>query len=276
MQKYEVTVPDWDIPLPRSTFTERWNLDQINAHSAHSRNILGRGITVAILDTGVDGDHEHLRGSVLTGYNAIDGSENTDDDNCHGTHVASIVKQVAPECRILPVKVLNENNAGTWAWVRDGIEFAAANGADIINMSLGSKTIPQEVSSAIDEAHEHGAILVAASGNDGTRKPFYPASFSNVLSVGATECNGSIWPLTTQYMTDVFAPGVHIEAANFNTTNEYRLKSGTSMAAPHASGAMALLAQLGQTEQFAQIVINRRIDCAKIGTQQTYIPLFNL
>ena len=249
------------------------NLKQIGADVAHERGLLGDGVTVAVIDSGIDTTHPDLKGKVTAHKNFIADDEDDKDYVGHGTHVASTIAGtgalsegrylgVAPHAKLIDAKVCGLSTCPESAII-EGMEWAAEQGARIINMSLGGTDSPGE--DLLEEAlnslsKKHGALFVAAAGNDfvfgftvGS-----PASAERALAVGALDPDA----LPTDFsqrglMGDValkpelVAPGVDITAARSNfmkgegkgPIDGYLTASGTSMAAPHVSGAAALLSQ---------------------------------
>ncbi|WP_035179401.1 S8 family peptidase [Alkalihalobacterium bogoriense] len=241
----QVTVPNDEFFAPY-----QWNLSQISAESGWNFSGGDEDIIIAILDTGVDPDHQDLAGKVLEGFNAIDGSSDTTDEHGHGTHVAGIaaaltnnvtgIAGVAWENLILPIKVLDENGEGTSFEVARGIRWAVDNGAQVINMSLGDYHSSFALHDAIKYADNHDVILIAASGNDNVSTPMYPARYKEVLTVGAvTENRERAFFSNYGGHIDVTAPGEHIPSLFPN--NNYVVMSGTSMAAPHVAGLAGLI-----------------------------------
>jgi len=204
------------------------------------------------------------------------------DDQGHGTHVAGIaaaainngqgIAGIAGQSLILPVKVLNENNQGTWADVAEGIIYAVDQGARVINLSLGSTADSSTVHDAVLYAWSHNVVIVAAAGNDGTTTPYYPAAYAEVIGVSATTPD-DVRAGFSSYGThiSVAAPGATI----YSTTpgNSYSFKSGTSMAAPHVSGLAALLlAQDGSrtNAEVRQIIEQSADDLGAPGWDEEY------
>jgi subtilisin family serine protease len=189
---------------------------------------------------------------------------NVEDDNGHGSHVSGTaaaetnnsigVAGLSWGARIMPVKVLDENGEGFYSDVIEGIVYAAYNGAKIINLSLGGEERSDAMQDAVNYAHSQGALLIAATGNDGG-EVLYPAACENVLAVAATDENDNR-PIFSNYgpEVDVAAPGVEIYST-WPWRNGYWTLSGTSMAAPHVSGLAALVWSVcpgytpGQVEQ---------------------------
>ncbi|NBI27992.1 peptidase S8 [Chengkuizengella sp. YPA3-1-1] len=213
-------------------------------------------VVVAVLDTGVQANHEDLLGQVIPGYDFIDNDSDASDEQGHGTHVAGTVGAltnngvgvagVAPNVKIMAIRVLNEVGRGTNAGVADGITYAADNGADVINLSLGSTVSSAAVEDAVNYAWEKGAVIISAAGNDGVNVQNYPAAYQNSLAVAATDSNDNKWS-SSNYgsWVDVAGPGVGIISTRLG--GGYVSSNGTSMATPHVAGLAALLASQGKT-----------------------------
>jgi len=217
----------------------------------------GAGITVGIVDSGVQGDHPDLAGRVLGGASIQGGvvtpGGGATDVNGHGTHVAGIIGAgvngvgivgVAPEVTILPVRVLDSNGVGANSDIGAGITWAVDHGANVINISIGSNTNSPSVSSAVDYAVQRGVTVVAAAGNNHQLSPpdvpQYPAALDSTVAVAALSQNGGIASYsTTGAYVDVAAPGSSIWSSIPPST--WGTKSGTSMASPHVAALIALI-----------------------------------
>jgi thermitase len=212
-------------------------------------------IMIAVVDTGLNLNHPEFSGRVVAGYDFINNDADPMDDNGHGTHTAGIVAAgsnngigmvgVCPQCSIMPVKVFNQNNAGTWSSVAKGVLYAVDQGARVINLSLGAAVSSQTLEEAIAYATAHDVLVVAAAGNMGTDRKFYPAALDGVLAVSATDAQDSHWSLSNygDYI-DVAAPGYAIFSTYHDLNNYYQgynYMSGTSMAAPFVAGLAGLL-----------------------------------
>ena len=224
----------------------------------------GKGITVAILDTGCDLTHPDLKDQIIGGRNFTN-DDNGDPDvykdyNGHGTHVAGTIAAiqnnngvvgVAPEAKLLIIKVLDKKGSGQYEWIINGINYAIEQKADIISMSLGGPVDVPELHEAIQTAVQHNILVVCAAGNEGdgndsTDEFAYPGSYNEVISVGAVDLNRNSSRFSnSNNEVDLVAPGEKILSTYLNGT--YATLSGTSMATPHVSGAMALIKVLANS-----------------------------
>lgn len=216
----------------------------------------GDGIKVAILDTGIDPYHPLFAGRIVAARDFIenhDGAEelaygvDTNGDGVldgaygHGTHVAGIVTLVAPGAKLLVGRVLDSDGIGDVATVAAGIRWAQQNGARVINLSLGTLQRSEAIDDAIEEAEEHGVVVVTSAGNWGASTPReYPASSAEAIAVAACDEDGAPTPWTSygDYV-GVTAPGVAIRSAY--PGGLYKQWAGTSMSAAFVSGTAALL-----------------------------------
>ncbi|MDI6901884.1 MAG: S8 family serine peptidase [Anaerosomatales bacterium] len=237
----------------------QWPLARIQAQTAWDIERGDASVTVAVIDTGVDLDHPDLIGKIDTArdWDFIAGDAVADDDNGHGTHVAGLIAATtnntigiagaAPEVRILPVKVLTSAGTGTAESLAQGINYAVAQGADIINMSLGGPAGGPVMQTAVQNAVAAGVVVVAASGNLGySSAVFYPAAYPECLAVGATTVDDERASYSNAGLPlDVMAPGGASDGLVYSTVPygdpPYGWKYGTSMAAPHVAAAAALL-----------------------------------
>jgi len=210
---------------------------------------------VAVLDTGFQLTHPQLVNRLTTArYDFVDNDANPDnilDANGdgqadgvsgHGTHVAGVVAQAAPEAMIMPLRVLDTNGVGNIAWVIEAIQYAEANGANVINLSLGMPTHSNAVEEALYQAkHDFNIVVVAAAGNDNSNQRTFPAAFNDsVIAVSAVGATGE----KTDFSN--FGPWVEIAAPGDSIYSAFPLNgfawwSGTSMAAPWIAGQAALL-----------------------------------
>ena len=225
--------------------------------------------TVAVIDTGVFQGAPDFAGTNFTqGYNFVGKNWNANDDYGHGTHVAGTIAQATNNkigvagaafeyAIIMPIKVLDYEGKGIASDIAKGIYYAADNGAKIINMSLGSSMSSQAIFSAINYAGNKGITMIAACGNSNNSFCDYPAGYSSVISVGATQYNGNKAPYSSYGPTlalaapggnnrvdenkDGYPDGILQQTFRKNGTLGYMFYHGTSMAAPHVSAVAAMV-----------------------------------
>lgn len=213
----------------------------------------GKNVTVYVLDTGIEADHDELKGRVAQGINIVDGNLNPKDDHGHGTHCAGIIAGktvgMAKNATLVPVKILTSEGKGTTEFAVLGIIYAMKshhqriktekNPRSVVNMSLGG--INSEILKQVaNRAVAAGLTIVAAGGNDASNAcEFSPASIHEVITVGAINREDEIAEFSnTGKCINVYAPGVEIVSSHLNNT--LKALSGTSMAAPHVSGLAVL------------------------------------
>ncbi|MEU1601017.1 S8 family serine peptidase [Streptomyces sp. NPDC005708] len=262
------------------------SVPQIGAPKAWAAGYDGKGVKIAVLDTGVDGDHPDLKGQVIEAKN-FSTAATTADKVGHGTHVASIAagtgakskgkyKGVAPGAKIISGKVLDDDGYGDDSGILAGMEWAAQQGADIVNLSLGGIDTPDidPLEAEVNKLSEQKGILFAiAAGNDGElgdRTIGSPGSAADALTVGAVDDNDRLASFSSRgpgldgaIKPDVTAPGVNITAAAApgslidkevgENPAGYLTISGTSMATPHVAGAAAILKQEHPDWTFAEL-----------------------
>ena len=228
----------------------QWNLPSIETEKGWNVSKGSDKILIAVLDTGVQLDHPDLKGKIAEGTNIVDKAAPPEDDVGHGTHVSGIIAASVNNGegvaglswynKVLPVKVLDSSGAGSTYSVAEGIIWATDHGAKVINMSLGNYAQAQFLHDAVKYAYDRDVVLVAASGNDNTDRPGYPAAYPEVLAVASTDANGAKSSFSNfgDYI-DVAAPGASI--ASTYPGSQYAALSGTSMSSPHVAALAGLI-----------------------------------
>lgn len=252
--------------------SEQWAIGKTQqAEAAAATRGGSKEVVIAIVDTGVDLKHPDLKGKLVKGYNAtgvggLFGLGSAADDNGHGTHCAGIAAAItnnnvgiagmAPNCKIMPVRVLAGAGSGSLLSVAKGITWAADHGADVISLSLGGPGTMATLGVAVKHAISKNSVVIAAMGNSGHNgNPIsYPAAYPGVISVGATDADDKIAMFSSyNKYCSVSAPGVKIWAttptydvwltknSGGRITKEYSFMSGTSMATPLVAGLAGLV-----------------------------------
>ena len=248
---------------------QQYGLDMIEADPAHQVTT-GSGAVVAVIDTGVLPTHEDLQGRLLLGHDFVQKDDTPQDGDGHGTHVTGIVaatagngvgvEGVAPGAMVLPVRVLDDDGSGSSEDVAAGIDYAVAQGADVINLSLGGLPLVDSLvgdstfTDAVERAVASGAVVVAAAGNDSLPICEQPEVQGKILCVGAVDKR----EMRTFYSSsgNISAPGgsgLGGDEDIVSTYNDGRYTeiAGTSQATPHVSGVAALLVSRGVRGQAA-------------------------
>lgn len=258
-----------------SVRSEQWHLKTLRVAEAWTYSS-GEGVTVAVIDSGVEADHVDLAGQVLPGLDMVSGAGVGHKDGVgHGTTVAAIIAGrgdddsgvvgIAPKAKILPVRVLDDENRYDDALVvAKGVRWAVDHGARVINLSLGGNGSSPALAAALDYAFAKDVVVVACTGNktpSGPSDVWYPAREPGVLAVAGMERNGDVlWPDSiTGSQTVLTAPATQIVGAG---PEGYWQVQGTSFAAPMVSGTAALIRSRWPMMS-APEVINRIIRTAK-------------
>jgi type VII secretion-associated serine protease mycosin len=230
---------------------QEWQLPLLHAQQAWHYST-GRGVTVAVLDSGVDATHPDLSGRVLPGIDLVDGSTDGRKDFVgHGTTVAGLiagrpdgdgVEGLAYEAKILPVRVLDANNRyGDATTVANGVTWAVDHGAQVINMSLGGAAESDALASAIRYAFDHDVVVVACAGNvaEGVPTVWYPGRASGVVAVSALDPDENFWSGSLSGpQVALSAPGNGLVGAR---PSGYWKVQGTSFATPLVAATAALI-----------------------------------
>src|SRR5213593_1139558 len=260
-------------------YQNQWSLPKIGWDLVFGTVTPTGSAIVAVLDTGVDGQHPDLAGNVIPGISILDGSPGTTDPSGHGTWVAGIaaaqtntmegVAGVAyAGVRVMPVTVLDANGLGQDSDVIAGVIWAADHGADVILMAFSNPGFSQNLQDAIDYAWSKGIVLVAAVGNDATSTATFPAGDRGVMGVAATDQNDAQAYFSNQgQAVFIAAPGVDIQTIDLN--GNYIVISGTSASAAHVAGLAAFMKAADSTLTNGVIVgrIARNADPAGMSDQ---------
>jgi subtilisin family serine protease len=227
--------PGADIHAP-----EAWNVEKGSS-----------SLIITVIDTGCDLDHPDLTGKFVTGYDFINNYSDPSDDNGHGTYCAGIAAAVTDNAagiagvswgsKLMPVKALDATGTGNYLTLAVGLIYAADNGAQVINLSLGGDTPSTTLEEAMQYAYAKGVVICAAAGNSGTSGVSYPAAYTQYcLAVAATDHNDQRASFSSYGPeVDAAAPGVEIHSTYKD--GAYKTASGTSATAPFVSGLAALL-----------------------------------
>ena len=236
--------------------TVPYGIENVQAEKAYSYGYNGKGVKVAVLDTGIDRNHPDLR--VVGGYSPYTYGTDANpfiDPNGHGTHVAGTIAAlnnnigvvgVASQADLYAVKVLKADGRGSFVDIAKGIEWSINNGMQVINMSLGSNSYSQAIHEMVDYAYyEKGIIIVAAAGNDGNGygdTVDYPARHDSVIAVAnVDQYNNRVRSSSTGNTVEISAPGYNVYSTMPGGT--YASMTGTSMASPHVAGVYVLMRQ---------------------------------
>lgn len=299
-QRVALNVPIEEFRAPNDPFLEyQPNMTIVQAKDL-SGVAQGSGVIVAVIDTGVATGGQDAPVNVLTGYDFVNNDNDATDDQGHGTHVAGTISQatnngvgimgIVPNASILPVKVLDADGSGFNTDTIAGINYAVQQGADVINLSLGSSSPSAAEESAIDAAVNAGVAVIGASGNDGDKTgngTYYPGSYINAIGVSATDMQGNVTgysntgsavdlsapggDLSVDADSDGFPDGILQETIDGAGGYNYYFYEGTSMATPHVAGAFASLMASGASNSEAELyLINSAQDYGATGKDPNY------
>jgi thermitase len=237
--------------------SQQWAWDVIQAYQAWDTTQGSSTVVIAIVDTGIQRNHPDLDAKITAGYDYVQNDSAPDDGNGHGTHVAGTSAAetnnstggagTCPNCRLMPVRVLDNNGSGTMVNVANGINYAANNGAKVINLSLGGPGATS-LQDAVNNAWNRGSFLACAAGNSNTSSTSsaYPAAYSNCFAIASTTSSDARSSFSNYgSWVEVAAPGSSIYSTWINSS--YNTINGTSMATPHVAGLAGLLASQGLT-----------------------------
>lgn len=234
-------------------YKDQWHHKTLGTNAAWTKTMGSKEMVVAIIDDGIDRNHADLKGKIVNAYDTVRNRKNIVPKGEHGTHIAGIIAGsanngiggagVAPNVKLMPINVFDGEYANT-ADIIDAIHFAVQHKANIINMSLGDTSYSEALNKAVQEAYKKGVLIVAAAGNEGDMgknvQRVYPAAFSHVISVAATDSRDKRASYSSYHSTvDIAAPGDDILSTL--PDGKYGWMSGTSMATPMVTGVAALI-----------------------------------
>lgn len=248
----DVQVSDKNITFTEITDKESirersWNMQVINAPMAWKENFTGKGVKIAVVDSGIAA---HADLPLAGGVSTVDYTDEWIDDNGHGTHVAGLigadlndqgVAGAAPDASLYAVKALDNNGEGTLTDFLEAIDWSIQNEMDIINLSLGTDTESEAMKNILQQAYDQGILIVGSSGNNWeTGGVDFPAKFESVIAVSAADISLAISDYSSRGPEIEFsAPGTEVISTFLD--GRYASTSGTSTASPHVTGLLAVL-----------------------------------
>ncbi len=263
--------PDRTISMYAQTVP--WGISHINSQTAHSRGVTGSTVKVGVIDTGIDHGHPDLAANYAGGIDFVNGDNDPMDDNGHGTHVSGTIAAidnnigvlgVAPSVSLYGIKVLDGAGSGTFSNVIAGIDWAANNGMNVVNMSLGASSGTAALQQACDNAYASGVLICGAAGNDYGWPIGYPAKYSSVVAVTSIDQNNRLSNFSNVGPeAEVTAPGSSVYSTYAG--GGYATLSGTSMATPHAAGVAALIWATGNYTSVSAVRNRLTSTCTDIG-----------
>jgi subtilisin family serine protease len=274
------------VPNDPQVTTQRQYLDALGIQPAWDVANTGSGVTVAVIDTGVDRDHPDLAPNLIAGWDFVSNDNNPQDDNGHGTMTSGVigavtnngtgVAGVAWNARIMPIKVLDANGFGDDADIADAVYWAIDHGATVINLSLGGPGASFALDQAISAAIDSNIVVVAAAGNSGTREPSFPAAFPGVLAVSATDHGGQYAAFSNYgWWVSLAAPGINVRTTALapGAAAAYADGTGTSFSSPIVAGVAALVRERHPTWDQRRIrweLARTAKDAGPAGIDETY------
>ncbi|MGB8983928.1 MAG: S8 family peptidase, partial [Anaerolineales bacterium] len=277
----ESTEPDYVIaalddaaPVNDPRYAEQWALPAIGAPDAWAQLPPGAAkVTVAVIDSGICASHPDLTGRIVEGWDFLESDAVPQDDFGHGCSVSGVIAAnmndgigiagVAPNAQVMPLRVLNASGVGSYSDVAAAIVYAADNGAQVINLSLGGPNPSSMLENAVNYAIAKGVIVVAAAGNSGTEGALYPAAYPDVIAVGSVDPSLQHSNFSNYgSQIDIWAPGRDILTTKWD--GSYGLVSGTSFAAPFVAGATAIKIITGEPllleGQIVNVVVSKELE----------------
>ena len=256
-------------------YASQWHLPQIQAPAAWAITTGSSSVTVAVVDSGVDGTHPDLAAKIVPGWNYVNNNATTSDDLGHGTAVAGTLAAISNNgigvagvtwgSPIMPLVVVDSTDYASYSNIAAAIQYAADQGVRIINVSLGGSSSSSTLQYAVNYAWAKGSIVFASAMNNSTNTPYYPAACTNAVAVSATDQNNTLASFSDygNWIT-LAAPG-----NNILTTNEgggYGYWYGTSFSSPIAAGVAALILSVNPTLSASAVVNMLEQTATDLGT----------
>lgn len=252
-----------------------WNFDLIKTQYAYDIKCFGNDIKIGVIDSGVY-IHEYLKDNICSGYNFIDNNTDTTDNIGHGTFVSGIICSDSSDlystgsayrAKIIPLKCFDKNHSTDIATIERAIKTAVDEyKCKILNLSFGLASDSKTLKNAINYALQKGTIIIAAVGNKGSSKLYYPASYEGVVGVGSVNSQVMCSDFSQKNISvDVVAPG---EGLKFKSIEDYSENSGTSFAAPHVTAAAAIALSVKDDispSEFLGLIENSSYDLGTAG-----------
>lgn len=287
LEYFEPNYTVYLLDVPNDTYySNQWSLTSINASAAWDRNYTGEGVRVAIIDSGLNTRHEDLRGvKIASGVNVITGSSDVTDQIGHGSFVAGIIAAkrdngvgiagMLDKVELVPIKCFLDSSKSSLSYIISGVYKAIDDyNCSVINLSLGLDSDSISFRECVNYAVRKGAIVVAASGNDGNSQLLYPAAYDNVIGVGAINSSERRSSFSNYNRSvHVVAPGENLTSISNNDNSGYRVGRGTSYATPHVT-AMAAMAKSRDPDlsvsEFAKLLADSAKDLGAPGYDTQY------
>jgi subtilisin family serine protease len=238
-----------------------WNFSRTQLTDAWALSTGSPQTKIAVIDTGVDPSTTDLQGALLPGYDFVNNDTDPNDDQGHGTTVASLIAArfnngvgiagVCGNCQIIPVKAADAKGNATWSTLASALTWATDQGAKIVNISIAGPSGSPILAQAVGYAQSKGVLVVGAAGNDKGIGPEYPAAYPGVISVAASDENDNLYDFSNHGASVMLAaPGC---VATISRGNSYVGACGTSYAAPLVAGIAGLLESYAPTASLAQV-----------------------
>lgn len=254
-----------------------WGVNSVGTNKLLVKHVSVSKVKVAILDSGINREHEDLKGKVVEEFNAINPTQPPYDTYGHGTAIAGIIaasdneigiRGVSPNVEIYSVKVLDDKGRGKVRDLVRGIRWCIDNRVQVMNISFGMSSDNSELRKAIETAINSGIIVVAAAGNNYGGKTDYPANYKDVISVTAVNSNYKMTSFSARGKVDFSAPGVDILTTSSN--GGYGMYSGTSLAAAYVTGIVAIILEEPEKFGISKLKKNKKFSSEMIDILRRY------